>query len=192
MFFIRSPIWFQLGNPRPSAASHLVHVGKNTVQKHWSIWSPKFHLPLPLNEWFHGSPLASMVIQFHKKAWIVRQHNSWQKQGQIIVNTNIWNLYNHILGTISALMDAHIDEFRTLETDYPNSKGFHTRHFHWMNSWKATIDIISSMVLQWFLIWQTILQWFMVLTPFLTMVFQWFCSTATVGHDGFSMVSKGS
>ena len=32
---------------------------------------------------------------------------------------------------------------------------------------------------------------FAVVFGLLPMVFQWFCSPATIGHDGFSMVSNG-
>ena len=35
-------------------------------------------------------------------------------------------------------------------------------------------------------------QWYLVWKPLVPMVFQWFCSLATIGHDGFSVVFNGS
>ena len=69
-------------------------------------------------------------------------------------------------------------------------QGFHIHLCLWMNGWKATIGIngfwsgkpLVAMVFQWFWSGQ----------PLVPMVFQWFCSPATIGPDGFSMVSKSS
>ena len=59
--------------------------------------------------------------------------------------------------------------------------------------WMVGKQPLVSMVLRWFLVWQTIgsngFKMVLILVP---MDFQWFCSPATIGPDGFAMVSNGS
>ena len=85
--------------------------------------------PLPLIEWFCGSPLASMVIQwFTKEAWVVIRHNLWQKEGQVLSDISA----NDILGMISAQWMEVAVFVRKLGTfEFPNFQPLEGAHQKW-------------------------------------------------------------
>ena len=62
--------------------------------------------------------------------------------------------------------------------------------------WMVGKQPLVSMVLRWFLVWQTIgTNGFAMVFGLATIGsngFRWFCSPATIGPNGFSMVSNGS
>ena len=142
-----------------------------------------------------GSPFTSMVYQWfwgkwtlvhkkrpkRKKTWFVQQKH----RNKQTLDTLTWpNVTKVTLGNhFSSILAFWLPPLQHLQVFILT-----------MNGWKTTIDIngftmVFGLQNHWY---QWFFQWFLVQKPLVPMVFQWFCSPATIGHDGFSMVSNGS
>ena len=134
---------------------------RSNRSKTCSYWYPKIYPILSWNFIDHGRQIHRTRIQFQ---------TFYNVDGKIVLQTQE-------LFALWLLPLQHL-------------KGFHTHHCHWMNGWKATIDINGFLSgNHWY---QCFFNGFVVRQPLVPMVFQWFCSPATIGPDGFSMVSNGS
>ena len=119
---------------------------RSNRSKTCSYWYPKIYPILSWNFIDHGRQIHRTRIQFQ---------TFYNVDGKIVLQTQA-------LFALWLLPLQHL-------------KGFHTHHCHWMNGWKATIDINGFTMV---LVWQTIG------SNGFTMVF----SPATIGTNGFSMV----
>ena len=119
---------------------------RSNRSKTCSYWYPKIYPILSWNFIDHGRQIHRTRIQFQ---------TFYNVDGKIVLQTQE-------LFALWLLPLQHL-------------KGFHTHHCHWMNGWKATIDINGFTMV---LVWQTIG------SNGFTMVF----SPATIGTNGFSMV----
>ena len=74
-------------------------------------------------------------------------------------------------------------DFHSSCTPLPLNEWLESNHWYqWCYNGFWSGKPMVPMVLQWFLVWQ----------PLVPIIFQWFCNPATIGLNGFSMVSNGS
>ena len=139
-----------------------------------------------------GSPFTSMVYQWfwgmwtlvhkkrpkRKKTWIVQQKHRNKQTLERLTWPNVTKvtLGNHFSSILAFWLPPLISMVLrwSLVSKTIGTNGFFNG-FWSKNHWY-----------QWFF------QWFLVQKPLVPMVFQWFCSPATIRHNGFSMVCNGS
>ena len=138
--------WMVFASPLTSMVFQWFWRKRSNRSKTCSYWYPKIYPILSWNFIDHGRQIHRTRIQFQ---------TFYNVDGKIVLQTQE-------LFALWLLPLQHL-------------KGFHTHHCHWMNGWKATIDINSFRMV---LVWQTIG------SNGFTMVF----SPATIGTNGFSMV----
>ena len=150
---------------------------------------------------FSASPLTSMVFQWF---WRKRSNRSktcsyWYPKIYPILS---WNFIDHgrqIHRTrIQFQTFYNVDGKIVLQTQelfalwllpLQHLKGFHTHHCHWMNGWKATIDINGFLSgNHWY---QCFFNGFVVRQPLDPMVFQWFPMVANHwSNDGMVTIHR--
>ena len=139
---------------------------------HCCLWfSTCQPLVLMVFQWFFTcQPLVSMVFQ-------------WFLDVEPLVSMFFFNGVNkrHCYSNYS-LLDPSQQRISQIGRDLPLNEEFGNHQWFWSD----------NHCYQWFLVWQTIdTNGFSMVFGLVPIVFQWFCSPATIGHYGFSTVSNG-